>query len=104
MATSGRRFIIESHSEHMINRICLRIAQDQTDKLQDLISMVFVEPAPLISPEGTLGSIITKIRINKYGEVENWPVGFFDMTDHRKILTAGIEKRKRERMKRDKND
>ena len=97
MALSGKRFIIESHSEHLINRICLRIAQDQTNELNDYISMVFIEPIPKISMEEDPRSRITKIKLNNYGGVENWPVGFFDTSDHRKILQAGIIKRKRER-------
>jgi predicted ATPase len=97
MAASGKRFIIETHSEHLVNRICLRIAQDHTNILNELVSMVFVEPAPKVSLDEARGSLITKININKYGEVENWPVGFFDMTDHHKILRAGIEKRKKEK-------
>ncbi|GAH93915.1 unnamed protein product, partial [marine sediment metagenome] len=44
MAMSKKQFIIETHSEHLINRLCLRIAQDATNKLKDKISIVFVKP------------------------------------------------------------
>ncbi|TFF97670.1 MAG: hypothetical protein EU541_07890 [Promethearchaeota archaeon] len=99
MAVSGKKFIIETHSEHLINRICLRIAQDFKNELNELISLNFVEQK---SPEYT-GARIEKIELNKYGEILNWPIGFLDMTDNRKILKAGIEKRQKER-RSDKND
>ena len=95
MAYSGKRFIIETHSEHIINRLCLRIAQDPKNKIKDLISMVFLEP-PKIKKEKYEGTLIKELEINKYGEVENWPVGFFDESDFEKILAAAIDKRKRE--------
>lgn len=95
MAYSGKRFIIETHSEHIINRLCLRIAQDPKNKIKDLISMVFLEP-PKIKKKKYEGTRIKELEINKYGEVETWPVGFFDESDFEKILSAGINKRKRE--------
>ncbi|TKJ21324.1 MAG: hypothetical protein CEE43_10355 [Promethearchaeota archaeon Loki_b32] len=95
MAYSGKKFIIETHSEHIINRLCLRIAQDPKNKIKDLISMVFLEP-PKIKKEKYEGTIIKELEINKYGEVENWPIGFFDESDFGKILAAAIDKRKRE--------
>ena len=95
MAYSGKRFIIETHSEHIINRLCLRIAQDPKNEINDLISMVFLEP-PKIKNKKYEGTRIKNIKINIYGEVENWPVGFFDESDFEKILVAAINKRKRE--------
>lgn len=97
MTVSGKRFIIETHSEHLINRLCLRIAQDQTNKLKDLITFVFIEPPKEDKEKGFHGSLIKDINLNKYGEIENWPIGFFDETDHPHILMAGIDKKKMEK-------
>lgn len=97
MTVSGKRYIIETHSEHLINRLCLRIAQDQTNKIKDLISIVFIEPPKEDKEKGLQGSIIKELKLNKYGEIENWPIGFFDETDHPHILKAGIDKKKREK-------
>ena len=105
MAVSGKNFIIETHSEHLVDRLCLRIAQDPDDKIKDLVSMVFIENTPAFPNDTFRGSLITKLKIDEYGDIENWPVGFFDKTDHRKILKAGIEKRKRKmKLKEEKND
>ena len=93
MALSGKNYIIETHSEHLILRFCLRIAQDLTDTFKNLINIVFIEP-PRVDKKGNyIGSKINELILNKYGEIENWPIGFFDDTDHSKILKAGIEKR-----------
>ena len=95
MAYSGKNFIIETHSEHIINRLCLRIAQDPDNEVKDLISMVFLEP-PKFKKKKYEGTIIKELEINKYGEVENWPVGFFDESDFEETLSAAIKKRRRE--------
>ena len=93
MALSGKNYIIETHSEHLILRFCLRIAQDLTNTIKDLINIVFIEP-PRVDKKGNyIGSKINELILNKYGEIENWPIGFFDETDHNIILKAGLEKR-----------
>ena len=97
MTASDKRFFIETHSEHLINRLCLRIAQDPTNQIRDLISLVFIERKRDSVESERSGSIITKLRLNKYGEVENWPIGFFDETDYNDLLIAGINKRKLEK-------
>ena len=103
MTVSGKKFIVETHSEYLINRICLRIAQDQDNFLKNLISIVFIDPPEGDEKKGYKGSEIKKIVLNKYGEIENWPIGFFDENDYNKILKAAIFKRKNETTE-DKND
>ena len=96
MAISEKKFIIETHSEYLINRICLRIAQDPSNKLKDLISIVFIEPPTIDTNDDYKGSVVKKVKLNKYGEIDKWPVGFFDKNDYHKILKAGIIKRENE--------
>jgi len=89
MASTGRRFIIETHSEHIINRLCLRIAQDKTDEISQLVNVRFIEP----DMDGE-GAYARQVIINEFGEIENWPVGFFDEDDSGAIMAAGFSKRK----------
>ncbi len=96
MMLSGKNFIIETHSEYLINRICLRIAQDQNNILKDMISIVFIDPPKINKEKGFEGSKINRVALNNYGEIENWPIGFFDEMDYNKILSAAINKRKKE--------
>ncbi len=93
MTVSGKKFIVETHSEYLINRICLRIAQDPTNELKDLISILFVEQPIWNKDNGYRGSIIKPVEVNKFGEIVNWPIGFFDTNDYKKILKAGIFKK-----------
>lgn len=87
MAKSGRHFVIETHSEYMIKRLCLRIAQDYTDETGKLVNVQFVEQ------DRGEGAILTPVAINPYGSIENWPRGFFDESDAASIIEAGMMKR-----------
>lgn len=91
MAKSGRHFVIETHSEYMIKRLCLRIAQDYTDETGKLVNVQFVEQ------DRGEGAVLASVSINPYGSIENWPRGFFDESDATSIIEAGMMKRMRRR-------
>ncbi|OBQ28258.1 MAG: hypothetical protein AN483_16695 [Aphanizomenon flos-aquae MDT14a] len=88
MAKSGKNLVVETHSEHFINRLCLRIAQEESNDTRNLINILFVS-----CDEENKSSIAKPIEINKYGEIENWPVGFFDENDSRDLISATLKKR-----------
>jgi predicted ATPase len=88
MAKSGKNLVVETHSEHFINRLCLRIAQEESNDTRNLINILFVS-----YDEENKSSIAKPIEINKYGEIENWPVGFFDENDSRDLISATLKKR-----------
>ena len=81
-AKSGRQLLVETHSEHLVNRLRRRVA-DPSGWAEDLVSLVFAE-----QHEG-----ITEYRsstVNAYGGVDDdWPSGFFDVaTDEAQALVA----------------
>ena len=88
---SGRQIIIETHSEHIINRIRRRIAEGDDRELNDLIGILFVEQS----------NGITQYRspsINKFGGLgSDWPDGFLDVGagEMENLLGAGLAKRKK---------
>ena len=88
MAKSGKNLVVETHSEHFIYRLCLRIAQEESNDTRNLINILFVS-----CDEENKSSIAKPIEINKYGEIENWPVGFFDENDSRDLISATLKKR-----------
>jgi predicted ATPase len=88
MAKAGKNLVIETHSEHLINRLCLRIAQEESNDTRNLINILFIS-----FDEQNKTSISRLVEINKYGEIENWPVGFFDDNDSRDLLAATLKKR-----------
>ncbi len=92
-ARSGRQLVIETHSEHLVNRLRYRIASDPTDATHDLIRLVFAE-----SRDG-----ITSYRepeINQYGGIgDDWPAGFLDLgaREAQDLVRESLTKRKRDK-------
>jgi len=90
MAISGRNFIIETHSEHIINRLVRRIVEDEKGKLNSLIGINFIKNTEK-------GSKIEKVKINEKNGIENWPDEFFDQAaeEQHKILDSIIQNKMR---------
>ena len=88
MAKSGKNLVLETHSEYMMNRFFLRIAQEDDDEIRKLFNPLFVS-----FDEGEQTSVVKPISINEFGEIENWPVGFFDQNDARELMAATLKKR-----------
>ncbi|KAA9000462.1 DUF3696 domain-containing protein [Affinibrenneria salicis] len=98
-AMLGRQCIIETHSEYMINRLRLRIAQAPDELYIKKYSLYFINKNQGISD-------FKKIRINKFGAIPDWPDDFFDQTEREieRIFIAASQKNNKEKNKRfDKN-
>lgn len=68
---NGRKLLIETHSEHIINRVRLRIRQEP--EILKYINIYFFEKKDeFITCE--------EISITKEGKLEYWPENFFDQT------------------------
>lgn len=93
MALLGKRIIVETHSDHFINRLRRRIAEDPKDELKDKVNILFVHP-----PHDGQGATIEPLKIDRYGIIENWPPDFLPESadESREILMAGLRKRKGE--------
>ena len=89
MALSGKNFIIETHSDHMINRIVRRIVEDNTDTLANLIDIQFAVPSPN-------GTVLKSIEVNDVFGIVEWPNDFFDQTldESERTAIASLRKRK----------
>lgn len=83
-AASGRQVVLESHSEHLVNRMRLMVAQD--DLALESVSLVFVE-------RDEFGATVVPIRIQPDGSLERWPRGFLDETES--VLGALMRARKK---------
>lgn len=90
LALSGKRLLVETHSDHFINRLRRRIAEDPTDELREKVNILFVRP-----PHDGQGAVIEPLRVDRYGVIENWPSDFLpESTDEAEaIFRAGLEKR-----------
>lgn len=78
--TRGKRFLLETHSEHLLLRVLRRIRESREHEscfiFPDELSINFLE-----SSEN--GLIVTKIRVDEEGEFKDpWPHGFFNERTH----------------------
>ena len=84
MTQLGKQCLVETHSEHIINRIRLRIAEaTECSPWQEAAKVYFIE-----KKDGC--SIFNEVHINKYGAIQDWPEGFFDegFMETEKIIRA----------------
>jgi predicted ATPase len=82
------QLIIESHSEHFLNRLQRRVA-DGTIAPED-VAVHFCRSSPS-------GNELEPLRLNMFGDIENWPENFFgdEMADLTARTVAAMEKRKK---------
>ena len=92
MARQDKGFVVETHSDHIINRLVRRIVEDETGRLADMIQIYFVTPTPV-------GAQFQSVEIDDTRGIVNWPDGFFDQTanEQEMIVRAGLRKRKARR-------
>lgn len=82
----GKQLIVETHSEHIIERLRLRVAQEKgASILNDAIIYFFGSDC-----EG-----VRKVELSEYGAVLDWPKGFFDESSNQtaEILDASMRKK-----------
>lgn len=88
-AHPARRFLLETHSEHLLLRLLRRIRETtdgdlppgQTGLKPDQVSVIYVEPAGGDAELGQSGRPLTirSLRIDETGEfLDQWPRGFFE--------------------------
>lgn len=83
-----KQCIIETHSEYIINRF--RQHAVASDTASEEVAVYFVQYVP------HQGSEFSRLEIDEYGVIENWPEGFFDESEHmaESILRLGSRKRR----------
>jgi predicted ATPase len=88
LALSQKRVIVETHSDHIVNRLVRRIVEDKKFNLNDLIRMYFIIPTPT-------GSVYEPVTIDPERGIVNWPHDFFDQTasELQRTIQAGLNKR-----------
>lgn len=83
----GVQCIVETHSEHIINRLRYRIAAAPRDTMLDTTRIYFVEKV-----DGA--SRFRPVKVTAYGAIPDWPEDFFDQAqrDTDLMLLAATEK------------
>lgn len=92
MGMLGKQCIIETHGEHIIDRIRFRIASSSEDDIRKDLKIYSFQQS-----EGA--TAFQDIEISKYGAITTWPAGFFDqgMRESERIVQKQFERRKKER-------
>ena len=67
-APRRQQLVVESHSEHFLRRLQRRIAEQQITR--DDVAIYFCEPS-------RDGSRLSPIDVDEFGNIRNWPGGFF---------------------------
>jgi predicted ATPase len=98
LARAGRRVLIETHSSHKVDRLCLAIAKERSYQLEKKINILFVHPPDEKHPSAR----IEPVRINSYGEILNWPPYFLpDIASlYEETLAASLAKQREEEKRR----
>ncbi len=80
------QIIVESHSEHFLRRLQRRIAEDTTSPGDTALYFCAMQHGE---------SKLTRLDVNMFGEISNWPHDFFgDMTgDVLKIVKSGYDRK-----------
>lgn len=84
----GKQCIVETHSEHLINRIRRRIAESRDEKILQQLQIYFVELENGVSQ-------FRSVEPNEFGAILEWPSDFFDEVEKESsaIVRAAMEKR-----------
>jgi predicted ATPase len=92
MSLSGRQCLVETHSEYLVNRLRLRIAEASGTGIRDSIRIYFASIRDR-------ASYFEALEVNEYGTIVNWPSGFFDeaQDDIEGLLKASAAKRAKRR-------
>lgn len=86
------QLIVESHSEHFLNRLQLRIAEGEI--APDDVAIYFCKRAGSATE-------LEPLEVNLYGDIENWPENFFgdEMADLTARTVAAMDRRQKEKAK-----
>jgi predicted ATPase len=89
-ARTGRQIFVETHSEHLINQLRFRIAEDDSSKTQDLVQVLFADQVDGVTR-------FEKAEIDQYGGLveEQWPAGFLELNvvAAERLIDAALDKR-----------
>jgi predicted ATPase len=80
------QLVVESHSEHFLNRLLRRIAEEKVEP--DEVAIYFTKTRDT-------GAQLDPLRVNAYGDIENWPENFFgnEMADLTARTVAAARRR-----------
>lgn len=88
MAQLGKQCLVETHSEHLINRLRRRIVESPGDETLRLLRLYFAE-------KEAAATRFREVKPNEYGTILNWPEGFFDQGESESLFILQAQQAKR---------
>lgn len=87
----GKQCLLETHSEYLVERFRLRIAQAPGEALNERVRIFFTQKVED-------KTVCSEVKLTKYGAILNWPDDFFDQAESETeaILRAAQAKRRSE--------
>ena len=89
-ARTGRQIFVETHSEHLINQIRLRIAEDESNVIRELVQVLFAQQVDGVTT-------FNRALIDEFGglDQDQWPPEFLELSvvAAEKLIDAAIDKR-----------
>lgn len=88
----GKQCLLETHSEYLVERFRLRIAQAPGEALHEKVRIYFTQKVDN-------KTVCKEVKLTKYGAIIDWPDDFFDQAENETeaILRAAQAKRRSER-------
>ncbi|MES0175368.1 DUF3696 domain-containing protein [Mesorhizobium sp. M0006] len=86
-----KQCIIETHSEHLVERIRFRVVQDRTDSVHGSTKIYF-----FYKSHGS--TAVQDVAVTRYGAIDDWPADFFDQSQvaNEQIVLAALQRRRDE--------
>lgn len=91
----GKQCLVETHSEHLINRLRRRIVESREKTVLPRLRIYFAEK------EGTV-SHFHQVKPNEFGSILEWPTGFFDEAENEAAIILKLQMEKRRQLKNQK--
>ncbi len=84
LTLQGKKVIVETHSSHFITRMRRRIAEDESDEMDNRINLTFIE-----------NDVFRTIRLNDFGGLDYYPEDFIEQSSQEfsAIVKAQMNKR-----------
>jgi len=89
MAKTQRQIIVETHSEYLVTRLRINSLIEENKNLSKIF---FVEK------DQKIGTQYREVKSNEYGEILDWPKGFFDQasSDYKQLIMKIAERKNKQ--------
>jgi len=82
------RIVIETHSEYLLTRLRLRIAEDRLDRNEIAVLFATQRPDSESGDSETVHTEFSHLSIDELGDFDHWPEDFFDSLDQDSVELA----------------